>query len=59
MIDNQRWIFVREPNGPLDEIRYRAVARCNPNTANDVVKALKEAGHQVIAQADRRPPHSY
>lgn len=59
MSDDRRSVFVRESNGPLGEIRYREVAMYNPSTANDVAKALREVGHQVVVQTDRRPPHSY
>lgn len=59
MFDGQMSVFVLESSGPYGEIRYREVARCNPNAANEVARALKEVGRQVVVQKDHRPPHSY
>lgn len=59
MFGSQKSVFIYEGLGPFGEIRYREVARCNPNTANDIARVLREANHQVVVHADRRPPHSY
>ncbi len=56
----ERSIFIRVKDGPRGERRNCSIGRTDDVHEARRDKALLErAGHTVVLQADRRPPHSF